>query len=41
MADQIIVLDKGRIVERGSHDELVKLGGRYATLFNLQAQGYR
>ena len=41
MADQIIVLDHGRIVERGSHDSLVKDGGRYATLFNLQAQGYR
>ncbi len=41
MADQIIVLDHGKITERGSHDELVKAGGRYATLFNLQAQGYR
>ena len=41
MADQIIVLDKGRIIEHGSHDELVAKGGRYATLFNLQAQGYR
>jgi ATP-binding cassette subfamily B protein len=41
MADQIIVLDRGRIIEKGSHEELVKLGGRYATLFNLQAQGYR
>jgi ATP-binding cassette subfamily B protein len=40
-ADQIIVLDRGRIIEKGSHEELVKLGGRYATLFNLQAQGYR
>jgi ABC-type multidrug transport system fused ATPase/permease subunit len=41
MADQIIVLDRGKITERGSHDELLKQGGRYATLFNLQAQGYR
>ncbi|HWG08939.1 MAG TPA: ABC transporter ATP-binding protein [Solirubrobacteraceae bacterium] len=31
-ADQILVLDAGRIVERGSHDELVELGGRYAEL---------
>jgi ATP-binding cassette subfamily B protein len=41
MADQIVVLEEGRIVERGSHAELVKLGGRYARLFELQAQGYR
>ena len=41
MADEIIVLDHGRIIERGSHDQLVAHGGRYATLFNLQAQGYR
>ena len=41
MADQIIVLDHGKIIERGSHDTLVTRGGRYATLFNLQAQGYR
>jgi len=41
MADQIIVLDRGRIIERGTHEELVAQGGRYATLFNLQAQGYR
>ena len=40
-ADQIVVLDEGRIVEHGSHDELIALGGRYAHLFNLQARAYR
>jgi ATP-binding cassette subfamily B protein len=33
-SDQILVLDSGRIVERGSHDELVALGGRYAELLS-------
>jgi ATP-binding cassette, subfamily B, bacterial len=41
MADQIVVLEHGAIVEQGSHDELMQLGGRYARLFNLQAEGYR
>jgi ATP-binding cassette subfamily B protein len=41
MADQIAVLDRGRIVERGSHEELMQLNGRYAHLFTLQARGYR
>lgn len=41
MADQIAVMEEGRIVEMGSHDELVARGGRYARLFDLQAAGYR
>ncbi|CAB4713815.1 unannotated protein [freshwater metagenome] len=35
-ADQILVLEKGQIVERGKHDELVALGGLYADLYNRQ-----
>ncbi len=41
MADQIVVIRDGRIVERGNHDELMQLGGHYAHLFSLQAKGYR
>jgi ATP-binding cassette subfamily B protein len=39
-ADRIYVLDRGRVVEHGSHDELMELGGRYAELFTLQAAAY-
>jgi len=40
MADRIVVLEGGRIVERGTHAELVAAGARYAQLFALQARGY-
>ncbi|MCK2184248.1 ABC transporter ATP-binding protein [Halomonas getboli] len=39
-ADQILVIDGGRILERGDHASLMALDGRYARLFRLQAQGY-
>jgi ATP-binding cassette subfamily B protein len=39
-ADRIYVMAGGRLVECGSHDELMALGGQYAELFNLQAAGY-
>ncbi len=41
MADRIAVLSAGKIVELGSHAELIALDGSYARLFNLQAEGYR
>ena len=41
MADRILVLENGRIIEQGSHSHLVALGGKYSELFELQAAGYR
>jgi ATP-binding cassette subfamily B protein len=41
MADRILVLENGQVVEAGSHEQLVASGGRYAELFELQASGYR
>ena len=35
-ADQIVVLDAGRVVEKGRHDELIRLGGHYAELYKKQ-----
>jgi ATP-binding cassette subfamily B protein len=40
MADTIYVLDGGRVTERGSHDQLLRLGGTYAHLFEVQARNY-
>ena len=39
-ADRICVLEQGRVVELGTHDELMSLGGRYRTMFDLQAQRF-
>ena len=41
MADLIVVLDGARVVEHGSHDELLARGGQYAELFTIQAAAYR
>jgi ATP-binding cassette, subfamily B, bacterial len=41
MADRIIVLDDGKVVEDGSHEQLCRLGGRYSEMFELQAASYR
>jgi ATP-binding cassette subfamily B protein len=41
MADRIYVMDRGSIVESGSHQELLNKQGLYAQLFNTQAQNYR
>jgi len=41
MADRILVLDKGTVLESGTHEELLALEGRYAELFQLQAMGYQ
>lgn len=40
-ADKIYVMEKGRIIEQGSHDELMKKNGTYAYMFNLQAEKYK
>jgi ATP-binding cassette subfamily B protein len=41
MADKIYMLERGRIIEEGTHDELMNLNKKYAKMFNLQAKNYR
>ena len=41
LADRIFVIEDGSIIESGSHYELMQVNGRYAHLFNLQAEAYR
>ena len=41
MADRIVVLHEGKLLEHGTHEELLAAGGQYSELFQLQASGYR
>lgn len=41
MADHIVVIEKGHVIEQGSHEQLMALDGHYAHLFQLQARGYQ
>jgi ATP-binding cassette subfamily B protein len=41
LADHIFVIEQGGVIEHGSHQDLLVLGGKYAELFNLQAEAYR
>ena len=41
MADRILFLEQGKIVEEGSHQELMEKNGRYAEMFRLQAKNYQ
>ena len=40
LADQIFLIDEGHVIERGSHEQLMKSGGRYKEIFDIQAKNY-
>lgn len=40
MADRIIMLEKGRIIEEGTHEQLMELNGKYARMIHMQAEKY-
>ncbi len=40
-ADKVIVMEKGKVIEYGSHEELLKFGGLYKEMFEIQAEGYK
>ena len=40
-ADRIFMLENGRIIEKGSHDELMEMNGKYARMFRMQSEKYR
>ena len=41
LADRIVVLESGRVIQEGTHAELAKVGGLYSRMFETQASGYR
>ena len=41
LADRIVFLENGKIVESGTHDELMELNGKYASLYRFQARNYK
>lgn len=41
MADRILMMENGEIIEEGTHAELIAQNGKYAEMFNLQAKNYR
>ena len=41
LADEVLVIDKGRLIERGTHETLMEKGGKYAKMFTEQAAWYK